>query len=441
MPTLVWRRRPESGTDAAAREGSTTRRAAAVPDPVVSATGPAVPDPVVSASAAPDPAQVALPTVSSKRCGAADGGKKKKRKSPEAVKAAKKKSKAKPKRDLPTGVQKSQSGNYETRIKWGGKTRHISTFDTPEQASAAYVSARKDRDEANLSVLGNDEVDALFGAAKTKALESFGGFVPGKRDLPQGIYKAPSRKKFGAKIRCGGKTRHISTFGTPEQASAAYVSVKKDLDEGNLSGLGADEVNAIFDAAKKKAVEEVGGFIPEKRDLPTGVQELPSGKFQSQIGLGGRMHYIGTFDTPEQASAAFMSVKNDRGDAKLSALGADEANAAFAAANTKALEEVGVFVPKKRDLPRGVYTRASGKFQSKIYLGDKYRYIGTFDTPDQASAAFMSVRKDLDDAKLHVSFGANEVQADDIFDAAKKKALETVRATMDSDECGDEHMV
>ena len=336
MPTLVWRRRPESGTDAA-REGSVTRREAVVPDPVVTAAAAAVPDPVVSASAAPDPAQVALPAVSSKRCGAADGGKKKKRKSPEAVKAAKKKSKARPGRDLPQGVQKTPSGKFKSRIKWSGKYRHIGTFDTPEQASAACVSVRKDRNDTELSALGIDEVNALFEAAKIKAVEAVGGFFT--RDLPTGVSKLRSGK-FKSRIQWSGKERYIGTFDTPEQASAACVSVKKDLDAGNLSGLGADEVNAIFDAAKKKAVEEVGGFIPEKRDLPTGVRGLSSRKFQSLINWDGKGRHIGTFDNPEQASAAYMSVKKDLNDAKLSGFGADEVHDIFDAAKKKALETV-----------------------------------------------------------------------------------------------------
>ena len=42
----------------------------------------------------------------------------------------------------------------------------------------------------------------------------------------------------------------------------------------------------------------------------------------------------------------------------------------------------------------------------------------------------MSVRKDLDDAKLS-TVGADEAKA--TFDEAKKKALEMVQATMNSD--------
>jgi hypothetical protein len=58
------------------------------------------------------------------------------------------------------------------------------------------------------------------------------------------------------------------------------------------------------------------------------------------------------------------------------------------------------------------------------------RCVGTFGTPEQASAACKSARKGLNDALS--AFGPDEFE--DVFDAAKKKALETVQAMMDSDE-------
>ena len=264
MPTLVWVRRPKSGTDAAAREGSatSTRREAAVPDSVVSAAAAAVLGgaAISATSGVSDP--VALPAVSSKRHIPADGGKKKKRKAnrAKAVTAAKKMSKAKPERDLPKGVQKSLSGKFNARIRWGGKLRGIGTFDTPEQASAAHMSVKKDRDDVELSALGADEVDTLFDAAKQKAVKAEGGFFT--RDLPKGVYghkKLPG--KFQSQIHWCGKTRGIGTFDTPEQASVAFMSVRKDLDDAKLSGFGADEVHDIFDAAKKKALETVQAMM------------------------------------------------------------------------------------------------------------------------------------------------------------------------------------
>ena len=206
--------------------------------------------------------------------------------------------------------------------------------------------------------------------------------------------------------------------------------MRKDLDNAELSAVGADEFNALFDAAQKKALESFGGFVPEERDLPRGVKKLPSEKFVSVIGWGGKARNIGTFNTPEQASAAYMSVRKDRDDAKLSTVGADEAKAMFDAAKKKAAETVGGFALRKGDLPQGVQKLPSGKFQSKIWCGGKYRNIGTFDTPEQASAAYISVRKDLVDAKVS-AISADEVDA--IFDEARKKALEMVQATMNSD--------
>ena len=460
MPTLVWRRRPASGKNAVG-EGRTTRREAAVPDPVLSDAA------AVPASHSGGSSSDALPFVSSKCHG--DGGKKKKRKVVQTTTAAKKRSKAKPERDLPTGVYKTSSGKYASVMWCRGKGRYIGSFDTSEQASAAYEAANKKRPKAKRSK---------------------------KRKLPEGVYRTSSGK-FASQTKWGDKfRRHIGVFDTPEQASAAFISARNDLKDVNLSALGADEVNSLFDAAQKKAVEALGGVVPKKRkpkaaverdsqdavrrsarantradskttsvskeDLPRGVRKTESGKFRADIDWGGTYRYIGTFGTPEKASVAYVSVTNDLEGVKLSTLSADEVNALFRAAKKKAVggsssrnlgrrvaapDPVGSSseaapdlkkkkkrklksakpaakkkskATSKRDLPRGVYKSSSGRFESKIRFGGKTRGVGTFDTPEQASAAFMLVKKDLADAN-ESTFGADEVDA--VFYEAKKKAV------------------
>ena len=158
MPTLVWVHRSEIGRKAAGGEAS------ALPDLVSSAA--AVSESVV-------PAVPAVPGTSSVQAAlSAECRERKKRKlkSVKAATSAKKIAKATSKRDLPRGVWKLPSGKFASMIGWGGTTRYIGSFDTPEQASSAYVTARKDLAGANLSTLSAEEVNAAFDAAKKKAL-------------------------------------------------------------------------------------------------------------------------------------------------------------------------------------------------------------------------------------------------------------------------------
>ena len=284
--------------------------------------------------------------------------------------APKKRIKAASERDLPTGVFKTTSGKFGSQISWGGKTHYIGSFDTPEQASAAYVSVEKDRDDANLSAQSADEVNAAFDAAQKKALEAVGGSSKetSERDLPRGVQKTSSGK-FKSMIGWGGKNRNIGSFDTPEQASAAYQSVKKDLSGAKPSKLGADEVLALFDAmvfdtAQKKAIEAVGGANPRKRkpkaspqesvggyprrELPRGVRKTRNGKFETKTRWNCKDRYIGTFDTSEQASAAYLSVKKDLAGFKPSMLSTGEADTIFDAAQKKAVEAVGGPLPRKK---------------------------------------------------------------------------------------------
>jgi hypothetical protein len=116
-------------------------------------------------------------------------------------------------------------------------------------------------------MLSADEAHDVFELAKKKAIELFGGFVPKKkseRDLPRGVSKV-STGKYESRIRWSNKNRYIGTFDTPEQASAVYMSVKKDLARANLSTLSPDKVDAAFDAARKEAEETVG--YPKRNDF------------------------------------------------------------------------------------------------------------------------------------------------------------------------------
>lgn len=50
---------------------------------------------------------------------------------------------------------------------------------------------------------------------------------------------------------------------------------------------------------------------------------------------------------------------------------------------------------KKRDLPKGVHSRRPGRFTATITKDRVQRTIGTFDTPEEASAAYLETAKRL----------------------------------------------
>ena len=84
------------------------------------------------------------------------------------------------------------------------------------------------------------------------------------RDLPKGFTKL-KHGKFQSEIRWRDKKRYIGSFYTLDQASAAYESVKKDLDEAKLSGFCAAEVDSVFNAAKNKALKACGVVVPKQK--------------------------------------------------------------------------------------------------------------------------------------------------------------------------------
>ena len=175
-----------------------------------------------------------------------------------------------------------------------------------------------------------------------------------ERNLPPGVNQQPSGN-FKSEIRCRGKIRNIGTFDTLDRASAARTSVEKELALAKLSELGPDEVNAVFDAAKKKAIDAVGGAKKTKpkatsrRGHPLGFTQNAAGKFVSQMYWGGKNRYIGTFDTADQASTVSWLVRRDLDNANASTIDADDVDATFNAAKTRALDAVGV--SKKKELP------------------------------------------------------------------------------------------
>ena len=97
--------------------------------------------------------------------------------------------------------------------------------------------------------------------------------------------------------------------------------------------------------------------------LPTGVYQQPSGNFTSQVWFASKLRCIGTFDSPEKASAAYVAVKADLAGVKQSANSAGKMNAAFDKAKKKAVEAVEA--TSEGGLPTGVTRHRPESLQHK----------------------------------------------------------------------------
>lgn len=131
----------------------------------------------------------------------------------------------------------------------------------------------------------------------------------------------------------GSKRGYVGAFDTAEKASAARQSVMNILATVDRSSLSQKERNDHISAAIEKV---------NPRDLPLGVTRSRRRfddrrflAFYSSMG-DGKSHYIGIFDTAEEASTAYQSVHAELSGVDLSSLSEPEKKNRFKEARDNA---------------------------------------------------------------------------------------------------------
>lgn len=126
--------------------------------------------------------------------------------------------------------------------------------------------------------------------------------------------------------------------------------------------VGPYSVGNVFIA---KAAENSSEAQLHKRldpSLPIGVRREPTGRFSAHRTIKGSHLYLGVFDTPELAHAAYL---------------------------------MAVYVPAKPTQPRGEtkgYTGRNGRFRAYLYRDGVYIHLGIFPTEEAARAAHLAAK-------------------------------------------------
>nr|XP_051197195.1 APETALA2-like protein 1 [Lolium perenne] len=241
-----------------------------------------------------------------------------------------------------------------------------------------------------------------------------------------GVRRRPSGK-YGAQITDSNAQRWLGTFDAPEDAARAFDAAAVRLRGAAAETNFVQAPTAFNDDDAGVAAHGPSSPVKKKARRPDdgadfrGVYRRNSGKYGAHIrdskSKGKPYKSLGTFDTAEDAARAF--------DAAAVRLRGPAAATNFEQTPTSAAadEDVALHRPSSRSrvkkktvarqlearaVFRGVYRTSSGKYGAHIRdsktKGKPYKWLGTFDTAEEAARAF-------DSAAVRLRGGQNQLRA------------------------------
>ena len=129
-----------------------------------------------------------------------------------------------------------------------------------------------------------------------------------RRDSATGVQGVQLDRRNGrpyAQIRVNGRRHFLGSYGTVQEAHAAYLHAKRDLHTlwQKRTEVAVDGLPATVTPDGRRRVR-----CDSKARLQ-GVQQGPNGKWRARLSRDGRTIHLGVFDTAEQAHVAFVAAR------------------------------------------------------------------------------------------------------------------------------------
>ena len=248
---------------------------------------------------------------------------------------------------------KSKRNPYRAQVRRGGKIVSLGSFATAEEA-ALCVARTPERQAAAQRPVAAPPLTSEGALQQAQAERLTLLKADNKTGYSCVCYKLGKPKPYLAQVKRGGKTVHLGSFATAEEA-ALYVA---RTPEGQAAAQWAAAAPVPLTSEEARQQAQAEGLTLPVADSKTGYFGVCLSKpgqpkpYQAQVWRGGKYVYLGSFATAEEA--ALYVARTPEGQAAAAPLREEEGKGKAPAMPPGAvLKEEGVVPP----MPLGAYVK------------------------------------------------------------------------------------